>query len=63
MRAKREMIMGKLQEELKAKVNLFLGEKMNFELCWKEEELNRIRVALDEVNYHQKQQASTELQV
>ncbi|CAF1356233.1 unnamed protein product [Adineta ricciae] len=40
MRIQRDMIMDKLQEELKTK----------------EDELNRIRVALDESNYHLKQQ-------
>ena len=39
MRVKREMILEKLQEELQTKEN----------------ELNRIRIALDESNYHRKQ--------
>lgn len=56
MRIQRETILEKLQEDLKTKVknNIFFYEfKFVF---FKEDELNRIRVALDETNYHRQQQ-------
>jgi hypothetical protein len=60
MRTKREMILEKLQEELKTKVKTKFFEKkliLNFRFfCFKEDELNRIRFALDESNYYRKQQ-------
>jgi hypothetical protein len=55
MRVKREMILENLQEELKIKVKHFRNIE-NKLMIFKEDELNRIRIALDESNYHRKQQ-------